>query len=81
MFKNRNFDEERRSRLFDDRPFIYGRLPKLLLAWMFGNMLWSGWYMYHKHSMTMHMQMKTRKAFRRTLPFIQAMEDVRFVAL
>ena len=36
MWRNRNFNEERRSRLFDDRPFMHGRLPKLLLAWMAG---------------------------------------------
>lgn len=33
MFRNRNFNEERRSRLFSDRPFIWGRLPKYLIAW------------------------------------------------
>ena len=81
MFKNRNFSEERRSRIFDDRPFMYGRLPKLLLAWMFCMNFWAGYYIYHRHSLTVHLQDKTKRAFRRTLPFIQAMEDVRYVAL
>ena len=81
MFKNRHFNEERRSRLFDDRPFMYGRLPKLLLAWMFGMNFWAGYYIYHRHALTQHLQEKTKKAYRRTLPFVQAMEDVRFVAL
>ena len=55
MFRNRNFNEERRSRLFDDRPFMYGRLPKLLLAWMFGMQFWAGYYVYHKNALTAHM--------------------------
>lgn len=33
MFRNRHFNEERRSRLFSDRPFIWGRYPKYLIAW------------------------------------------------
>ena len=41
--------------LFDDRPFMYGRLPKLLLAWMFGMNLWAGYYIYHKHSAAQHL--------------------------
>ena len=81
MFKNRHFNEERRSRIFDDRPFIYGRLPKLLLAWMFGMNFWAGYYIYHKHSLTAHLQEKTKKAYRKTVPFVQAMEDIRYVAL
>ena len=81
MFKNRNFNEERRSRLFDDKPFIHGRFPKLLLAWMFCMNLWAGYYVYHKHSLTQHLQEKTKKAYRRVIPFVQAMEDVRYVAL
>ena len=35
MFRNRNFSEERRSRMFSDQPFKFGRLPKFVLAWMF----------------------------------------------
>ena len=49
MFRNRNFSEERRSRLFDDKPFIHGRFPKLLLAWMFCMNFWAGYYVYHRH--------------------------------
>jgi len=56
MFKNRNFSEERRSRLFDDRPFIYGRLPKLVLAWMVCMSFWSGYVLYHRHALTSHLQ-------------------------
>ena len=70
MFRNRNFNEERRSRLFDDRPFIYGRLPKLLLAWMFCMNFWAGYYIYHRHALTQHLQEKTKKAYRRTIPFV-----------
>ena len=81
MFRNRNFDQERRSRIFDERPFIYGRLPKLLLAWMFCMNFWAGYYVYHRHRLTMHLQDQTKKAYRRVLPFVQAMEDVRYVAL
>ena len=55
MFKNRNFNEERRSRIFDEKPFIYGRFPKLLLAWMFCMNFWAGYYLYHKHALTQHL--------------------------
>ena len=81
MFKNRHFNDERRSRLFDERPFIYGRLPKLFLAWMFATNMWVGYYLYHRHSLSTHLQERTRKAFRRTVPFIQAMEDIKYIAL
>ena len=81
MFKNRNFSEERRSRIFDDRPFMYGRLPKLVLVWMFSMQIWAGFYLYHKHHQAIWLQEKTKKAFRRTIPFVQAMEDVKYVAL
>lgn len=52
MFKNRHFNEERRSRLFADRPFIWGRLPKYLIAWAFSMQFWAGYYLYHKHAVT-----------------------------
>ena len=81
MFKNRHFNEERRSKLFSDKPWIYGRLPKYLLAWVLTMQFWSGYYIYHKHALTQHLQDQTRKAYRRTLPFVQAMEDVRFCAI
>ena len=42
---------------------------------------WAGYYLYHKHSHSAHLIDKTRKANRRTLPFVQAMEDIRFVAI
>ena len=29
----------------------------------------------------MHLQEETKKAYRRTLPFVQAMEDLRFIAI
>jgi hypothetical protein len=50
MFRNRHIDEVRRSRLFQDAPFIYGRWPKILLAWVFSMQFWAGYYLYHKHS-------------------------------
>ena len=67
--------------MFDDRPFVYGRLPKLLLAWMFGMQMWAGYYLYHVHSKNQMLQGQTRKNFRKVVPFVQAMEDVKFVAL
>lgn len=81
MFRNRHFNEERRSRLFTDRPFIFGRFPKYLIAWCLSMQFWAGYYLYHKHSHNQHLHEKTKKANRRTLPFVQAMEDVRFVAI
>ena len=50
MFKNRHYSEEKRSRLFDERPFINGRLPKMVLAWMFGMQMWAGYFLMHSHS-------------------------------
>lgn len=35
MFRNRHFNEERRSRLFVDKPHIWGRWPKFCIAWAF----------------------------------------------
>ena len=70
MFRNRHFNEERRSRLFSDRPFIWGRFPKYLVAWALSMQFWAGYYLYHKHALNMHLHDKTRKANRRTLPFV-----------
>ena len=81
MFKNRHVNQERRSRIFADRPYIFGRLPKYLLGWALCMQFWAGYYLYHKHTLTQHLQNQTRKANRRTLPFVQAMEDVRYVAI
>merc|ERR1711924_372938 len=81
MFKNPHFNDERRSKLFSDKPWIYGRLPKYVLGFMACMQFWSGYYVYHKNALNQHLQDQTRKAYRRTLPFVQAMEDVRFVAV
>ena len=81
MFRNRRFNEERRTRLFSDRPFIFGRFPKYLIAWCFCMQFWCGYYLYYKHSLDNHLHDKTRKANRRTLPFVQAMEDIRYIAV
>lgn len=52
MFKNRYMNEERRSKLFREVPFIWGRLPKYLIAWCLSMQFWAGYYLYHKHSLT-----------------------------
>ena len=56
MFKNRHFNEEKRSRMFADTPFIWGRLPKFLIAWMLSMQFWAGYYIYHKHALNAHLQ-------------------------
>lgn len=81
MYRTRNFTEESRTRLFYDRPFVWGRLPKYAMAWVLSMTFWSGYYIYHRHSGTAFLQEQTRKISRRTLPFVQAMEDVRFVSV
>ena len=81
MFKNRHFNEEKRSKLFADTPQIWGRYPKFLISWMLCMQFWAGYHIYHKHALSQHLQEQTRKAYRRTLPFVQAMEDVRYVAV
>ena len=81
MFRNRNFSDERRSKLFADTPFIYGRLPKYLLCFMFCFNLWSGYYLHHKQSNSIQNRDKTKRCFRKVIPFVQAMEDVKYIAL
>ena len=81
MFKNRHFNEEKRSRMFADTPFIWGRLPKFLIGWCVCMQFWASYYIYHKHTLNQHLQEQTRKAYRRTVPFVQAMEDVRYCAI
>ncbi len=44
MWKARHNIDERRSSLFHDKPFIYGRWPKLLLAWGVSVTIWCGYY-------------------------------------
>ena len=46
MWKTRQNIDERRSHLFHDRPFIYGRFPKLFVAWGISVSLWIGYYTY-----------------------------------
>ena len=70
MFKNRHFNEERRSKLFSDKPWIYGRMPKYLIAYVIMMQFWAGYYVYHKNSLNQHLQEQTRKAYRRTVPFV-----------
>src|SRR6056300_821292 len=81
MFRNRHFNEERRSKLFADTPYIWGRLPKFLIAWCISMQFWAGYYLYQKQSLTIHLQEETKKAYRRVVPFVQALEDVRFCAI
>lgn len=80
MFKNRHSSDERRTRMFADYPHIWGRFPKLILGWMALMHYWSGYHMYQKHSLSMHLQEETRQKSRTSLPFVQAMEDIRFCA-
>ena len=81
MFRNRHFNEERRSKLFNESPYIWGRAPKFAIAWIITMNFWAGYYLYTKHTLNQHLQEETRKAYRRTLPFVQAMEDVRYCAV
>mmetsp|Transcript_31108 Transcript_31108/g.30563 ORF Transcript_31108/g.30563 Transcript_31108/m.30563 type:complete len:162 (-) Transcript_31108:31-516(-) len=81
MYQSRHFKEKRRSRLFDERPWIWGRLPKYLIAWCLSMQFWAGYYFFHRMTNQRALQEKTRKISRRTLPFIQAMEDIRFIAI
>ena len=55
MFRNRHFNEDRRSKLFTDKPWIYGRLPKYAIAWICCMQFWAGYYIYHKSSLNMHL--------------------------
>ena len=81
MFRNRHFSEEKRSKLFYEMPDIWGRSAKFIVFWAASCSFWAGYYLYHKSALAMHLQEETKRAYRRTLPFVQAMEDVRFCAL
>ena len=81
MFRNRHYNEEGRSKLFHEMPDIWGRYAKFAIFWVVSMNFWAGYYIYHKHSLAMHLQEETKRCFRRTLPFVQAMEDVRYLAV
>ena len=70
MFRNRHFNEERRSKLFHEMPDVWGRAAKFLIFWAVSMNFWAGYYVYHKHNLAMHLQEETKKAYRRTLPFV-----------
>ena len=44
MWKARHNQDERRSHLFHDKPFVFGRWPKLLVAYGMSVMIWVGFY-------------------------------------
>ena len=46
MFRNRAFNEERRSKLFNESPYIWGRAPKFAIAWVVSLNFWAGYYFY-----------------------------------
>ena len=50
MYKNRHFNEERRWRLFYDRPYVWGRWPKIVLAFASSMMFWAAYYTYMRQS-------------------------------
>ena len=79
--RSRHFSEEKRSKLFYDRPYIYGRLPKFILLWASCSFFWASYYTMQKVEFQKYSADLTKRCLRKTLPFVQAMEDVRFVAL
>ena len=79
--RTRHFTEEQRSRLFYDRPFIYGRLPKWILIYCASMMFWSSYYSCLKKEFAQHSAGITKQCLRKTVPFVQAMEDIRFIAV
>lgn len=81
MYKNRHVDEEARWKLFNDKPFIHGRWPKMIMAWAVSMLFWAGYLIHNKHKMAQLLATQTFWANRRMVPFIQAMEDVRYVAI
>ena len=52
--------------------------PKFLIGRMICMQFWAGYHIYHKHALFMNLQEQTKKAYRRTVPLVQAMEDVNF---
>ncbi len=77
----RNMPHERRTKLFRDKPFIHGRFPKFVLAWCISMAFWSTHYLRTKMGLQQYNSEVTKRALRKTVPFVQAMEDIRFNAL
>ena len=77
----RNIMNEKRTKLFYNRPFIHGRLPKFILMWGFGMCFWSSYYIRVKYQWMQHSATVTSKCLKKTVPFVQAMEDIRFNAI
>ena len=77
----RNISEEKRSKLFYDRPFIHGRLPKFILLWAFTMGFWASYYLKIKYHFQQYNATVTKRCLRKTVPFVQAMEDIRFIAV
>ena len=77
----RNMPHEKRTRLFRDKPFIHGRLPKFFLAWAFSMAFWGTYYLRAKMGFQQFNAEVTKRALRKTVPFVQAMEDIRFTAI
>ena len=67
--------------MFYDRPFIHGRLPKFVLLWTLTMSFWAAYYIRIKNQFMQHNADVTKKILRKTVPFVQAMEDIRFNAL
>ena len=55
MFRNRHFNEEKRSKLFNESPYIWGRAPKFAIAWVLTLNFWAGYYLYQKHTLNQHL--------------------------
>ena len=55
MFRNRHFSEERRSKLFNEYPHIWGRGAKFAISWAFVLCFWSSYYVYHKTALNQHL--------------------------
>ena len=77
----RNMPHEKRTKLFRDRPFIHGRLPKFILLWAFTMTFWSSYYIRAKLGFQEYNSEVTKRALRKTVPFVQAMEDIRYNAI
>jgi hypothetical protein len=78
---SRHKADELRSKLFFQTPPIPNRIPKFVLAWFFAAVVSTGMRdkqrrRYHKFA-----REQDRYMLRTILPFVQAMEDIRYTAI
>lgn len=72
--------EEHKSRLFYDSPPVPNRLPKYVFLFVILSTMYSGYKIKQRFRQKMYILEKDKEMNEYLLPFVQAMEDIRFTA-